>query len=168
MILPIIFLFTGSVPLVNSSMIIALVFIPYIYLVMYILQRSSNFTYSFKGLAFSMSSFMIHIQALFAVLSGQKNGFSITSKTQVSGNFIHLNWMHLAYIAISVIGTSYYLYSNGINASLFANITWIILNIIIIFPFLRASLPNFQQSKVSSNIEYLETVPINSNLTIDK
>jgi cellulose synthase (UDP-forming) len=168
MILPIIFLFTGNVPLVNSSMIIALVFIPYIYLVMYILQRSSNFTYSFKGLAFSMSSFMIHIQALFAVLSGQKNGFSITSKTQVSGNFIHLNWMHLAYIAISVIGTSYYLYSNGINASLFANITWIILNIIIIFPFLRASLPNFQQSKVSSNIEYLETVPINSNLTIDK
>jgi len=168
MILPIIFLFTGNVPLVNSSMIIALVFIPYIYLVMYILQRSSNFTYSFKGLAFSMSSFMIHIQALFAVLSGQKNGFSITSKTQVSGNFIHLNWMHLAYIAISVIGTSYYLYSNGINASLFANITWIILNIIIIFPFLRASLPNFQQSKVSQNIEYLETVPINSNLTIDK
>lgn len=168
MILPIIFLFTGNVPLLNSSMIIALVFIPYIYLVMYILQRSSNFTYSFKGLAFSMSSFMIHIQALLAVLRGQKNSFSITSKTQVSGNFIHLNWMHLIYIAISAIGSSYYLYINGITASLLANITWIILNIIIILPFLRASLPILQKSELSEVIDSLETVPIRSNLTIDK
>jgi hypothetical protein len=111
---------------------------------------------------------MIHIQALFAVLSGQKNGFSITSKTQVSGNFIHLNWMHLVYIGISAIGTSYYLYSNGITVSLFANITWIMLNIIIIFPFLRASLPELQKNKSNQSLEYLETVPINSNLTIDK
>jgi|688.fasta_scaffold01223_39 cellulose synthase (UDP-forming) len=168
MIVPLIFLFTGSVPLVNSSMIIALVFIPYIYLVMYILQRSSNFTYSFKGLAFSMSSFMIHIQALIAVLTGQKNGFSITSKTAVSGNFIHLNWMHLTYIGIGLLGISYYIYFAGITVSLFANVSWIFLNIIIMIPFIRSSLPLKQKSIVIANEESLEAIPVVSTLTIDK
>ena len=168
MIVPLIFLFTGNVPLVNSSMIIALVFIPYIYLVMYVLQRSSNFTYSFKGLAFSMSSFMIHIQALIAVLTGQKNGFSITSKTQVSGNFIHLNWMHLMYIGIGLLGISYYIYSSGITVSLFANVSWIILNIIIMIPFIRSSLPLKQKSVNISDKESFETIQVVSALTIDK
>lgn len=168
MILPLIFLFSGSVPLVNSSMIIALVFIPYIYLVMYILQRSSNFTYSFNGLAFSMSSFMIHIQALIAVLSGQKSSFNITSKTQVSGNFIYLNWAHLIYISISLIGVYYYLNYIGVTASLFANTTWIILNIIIMIPFLRASLPIIKRATIAEESEYFETTPVVSTLTIDK
>jgi cellulose synthase (UDP-forming) len=168
MILPLIFLFTGSVPLINSSMIIALVFIPYIYLVMYILQRSSNFTYSFKGLAFSLSSFMIHIQALIAVLRGQNNGFSITSKTQVSGNFIHLNWMHLTYIALGILGISYYIYYAGITVSLFANVTWIILNTIIMLPFIQSSLPLKQTSVGIIDDKSLETIPVVSELTIDK
>ena len=169
MILPLIFLFTGNVPLINSSMIIALVFIPYIYLVMYILQRSSNFTYSFKGLAFSMSSFMIHIQALIAVLTGQKNGFSITSKTQVSGNFIHLNWPHILYILISLIGITYYLSNIGVTASLFANGTWIVLNIMIMIPFLQASLPLKQKNILIENEKSFEAVPaVVSKLTIDQ
>jgi cellulose synthase (UDP-forming) len=167
MALPIIFLFTNQEPLVNSSMTIALVFIPYIYLVMYILQRSSNFTYSFKGLAFSMSSFMIHIQALIAVLSNQKNGFSITSKTQVSGNFIHLNWPHILYILTGVLGILYYIYSNGINSSLIANTTWIVLNIMIMIPFIMASLPLKQKNIVFDNQKSFQTMPVSSKLTID-
>lgn len=168
MILPLIFLFTGNVPLINSSMIIALVFIPYIYFVMYILQRTSNFTYSFKGLAFSMSSFVIHIKALIAVLTGQKNGFSITSKTQVSGNFIHLNWPHILYIFVGMIGITYYMYGNGITASLFANSTWILLNTMIMLPFLHASLP-LKAKKVALEIDKtFETIPVVSKLTIDQ
>lgn len=160
MLLPLVFFFTGAVPLLISGMTIALIFIPYIYLVMYVLQRSSNFTYSFSALAFSMSSFVIQIKALAAVLIGQKSSFSVTSKKKLTGNFIHLNWIHIAYIALGVIGIGYSIYTSGFTSSLMNNVTWFGLSIIVMIPFIRSSLPEKAPETKKVNIFIEEKVPV--------
>ncbi len=162
MLLPLVFFFTGAVPLLISGMTIALIFIPYIYLVMYVLQRSSNFTYSFSALAFSMSSFVIQIKALFAVLIGQKSSFSVTSKKKLTGNFIHLNWLHIAYITLGVIGIGYSIYTSGFTSSLMNNVTWFGLSIIVMIPFIRASLPEKAPETKKINIFIEENVPVSN------
>jgi cellulose synthase (UDP-forming) len=63
-LIPLVFFFTGAVPFFISTMALAIVFLPYMFLILYTLQLSTNFTYTFHALAFSMGSWTIHIRAL--------------------------------------------------------------------------------------------------------
>lgn len=140
-LLPIIFLFTGVTAIVTSTMTLALIFIPYIFLNLYTLQRTSNFTYSFEAIAFSISSFMIQIQAIIAVLTNQKTSFAVTSKSQVQGNFLRLAIPQIAYVSLAVIGIAVGLSREGISASLLANVAWIAVNVAVFLPFIYAAAP---------------------------
>jgi cellulose synthase (UDP-forming) len=140
-IIPLIFFFTGQVPFVVSTMALAIVFLPYMFLTLYIVQLSTNFTITFRALAFSMSSWPIHILALTQLLMRQKSGFAITSKRAVQGNFIKLVFPHLAYYAVGAIAIGYGLYRDGLTASVATNTAWIILNGMIFIPFIRAAMP---------------------------
>ncbi len=139
MIIPLIFFFTGAVPFLVSTMALAIIFLPYIFLILYSLQLSTNFTYTFRALTFSMGSWTIHMKALYQLLTNQKSGFAITSKTALKGNFLYLAYPHLAYIGVAVIGLIYAVMREGITASVTTNTAWVVLNCAIMYPFIKAA-----------------------------
>jgi cellulose synthase (UDP-forming) len=140
-LLPLIFLFTGVTPIVTSTMTLAAIFIPYIFLNLYTLQKTSNFSYSFEAISFSLSSFYLQIKAVVAVLTNQKTSFAVTSKQQIQGNFLYLAIPQLSYIALAITGLSYYIVHTGVTPSLLANAAWITVNVAVFIPFIAASLP---------------------------
>ncbi len=144
--IPIIFLFSGLVPFEISTMGLAAVFLPYIFLTLYTLRLSSNFTFTFKSLAFSMAGFTIHIQALFAALSGQKATFHVTSKHQIKGNFLHLVYPHIAYIILVAVGMVVAAAREGLTPSVVTNVAWAVLNVGIFMEFIRAASPTRAES----------------------
>jgi cellulose synthase (UDP-forming) len=156
-IIPLIFFFTGAVPFIVSTMALAIVFLPYMFLTLYLVQLSTNFSYTFRALAFSMSAWTIHLRALFELLRGKKSGFAITSKRAVEGNFVKLVIPHLLYFVIGAIAISYGVMREGLTASVATNTAWIILNCMISVPFIRAALP--QRSIATEDIALPQTSP---------
>lgn len=146
--LPIIFFYTGLVPVVVSGMLLAAVFLPYIFVTLYALQRSSNFTFTFPSLALSMSAFTIHLQALWAAMTRRKSAFNVTSKEAVTGNFIRLSTAHIAYIVLSAFGIIVAFAREGLSASLINNTAWALFITAVFIPFIRSSLP--QKSRTAT------------------
>ena len=140
-LLPIAYFYTGAVPVEIHSMLLAAIFLPYIFFTLYLVQRTSNYTFTFPSLAFSMGAFPIHLKALWAAATFQKSAFSITDKARVQGNFISLVRPQILYIAAVIVGIPFALVRDGITASLVNNAMWGLLNIAIFVPMIRAALP---------------------------
>lgn len=158
-LIPIVFLFTGLTAVTTTTMMLALVFIPYIFINLYAIQRTSNFSYTFNAIAFSLSSFWIQIKAVVAVLTGQKTSFAVTSKQQLSGNFTYLVIPQLIYIALGIVGTIVAVIRGGITASLLANLAWVLVNIIIFIPFITAATPDLNIRKIFTRKQPLVQEP---------
>lgn len=139
LMLPIAFLYLGIVPLHISGMVLAAVFLPYMFATLYCVQRASNFMFTFPSLALSMGAFTIHLRALWAALTNQRSGFSVTSKEALSGNFLRLAAAHIAYIGVATLGIGVAYLREGFSASLINNIAWIALNIVILYPYIKAA-----------------------------
>lgn len=140
-VLPIIFFFTGLVVFNISTMSLAAVFIPYIFFSLYALQLSSNFNYTFRALAFSMSSWYMQLQAVGSILLRRKPSFAVTSKQQVSGNFLYLVAPQIVYVVLAIVGGAFALWRFGATASVVTNIAWAVLNIGIVTPYIYAASP---------------------------
>jgi cellulose synthase (UDP-forming) len=140
--LPIVYLYSGLVPVQIDGMLLAAVFLPYLFFTLYVIQRVSNFTFTFPSLGFSMGAFNIHLSALWKAMTFQRSGFSITEKTKTSGNFLPLVKWHILYIGIALAGIPVALLREGYSASLINNGAWVLLNAIIFLPFIRAALPD--------------------------
>lgn len=79
-ILPILYFYFNLIPISSTTMAIALIFIPYIYVTLYTLQKMSNFAFSYRAIAFSISSWPIYSLALLYTILRIKSSFKITSK----------------------------------------------------------------------------------------
>lgn len=141
-LIPLAFFYFGVVPVSISGMLLALVLLPYLFLTFYTLQRSTNFRFTFESLAFATAGFNIHLQALWAAMTGHKSTFSITSKTALQGNFVKYVTPHLAYIALVFIGVGVALLREGVSASLINNLAWALVFIGVFSPFIYAALPH--------------------------
>jgi cellulose synthase (UDP-forming) len=144
-LLPLIYFYTGLVPVRVSGMILAAVFIPYLFLTLYSIQRSANFTFTFPSLGFSIGAFNIHLRALASAITFRKTTFSITPKQAERGNFLPLVKWHLAYIAAAAIGIPFSIWREGVSASLINNIAWAALVGVTFLPIIKAALPQKQQ-----------------------
>lgn len=142
-LMPLIFFFTGLVPFRISTMLLAAVFLPYIFLTIYILRRSTGYNYTYRAVAFSMASFWIHIEAFFAALFGLKNTFVVTSKKQIQGRFLSLVIPHIIYIILVFVGFTYAVLREGLSASVMANLAWALFNIAVFVPFILAAVPGW-------------------------
>jgi cellulose synthase (UDP-forming) len=140
-LLPLAYFFTGKVPFTSSTMLLASVFLPYIFLTMYVLQRCSGYTLTFRAVAFSIASFPIHLSALWSVLLKRNNGFSVTSKQKVAGNFLPLVIPHIAYFVVGTLGLGIALAREGASASLITNASWMGFNMVMFLPFILAAAP---------------------------
>lgn len=155
-LLPLIFLYTGITAVVTSTMALALVFIPYMFFNLYALQRTSNFSYSFNAISYSLSSCFLQVRAIIAVLTNQKTSFAVTSKEQIEGNFPKLVLPHILFILAFVIGTIVGFAREGLSASLMANFAWGFVNVLVFIPFIKAAIPKprnlFFKPKPSNNL----------------
>ena len=148
-LIPLVYLYTGAVPILAPGMFLAAVFLPYMFLTLYCVQRASNFMFTFPSLAFSMGAFTIHLRALFAAMLRQKSAFAVTSKEALTGNYLRLSSVHIGYIAVAAFGIIVAFAREGLSASLINNTAWVLLNAAVFYPFIKAargkapaSLPN--------------------------
>jgi len=141
-LIPLVFLYSGVTAITTSSMTLALIFLPYIFLSLYLLQKTSNYSYTFRAISFSISSFYLQIHALIAVLRNQKTSFVVTSKSAIQGNFLYLAIPHMIYIALVVIGVALAVSREGVSNSLIANTAWAVVNIVAFIPFIMAAAPD--------------------------
>lgn len=146
-LMPLVFFYTGEVPIITSTLLLAAIFLPYMFITLYTLQRSCNFNFTFQSLAFSSAGFMIHLKAVWSALIGQKNTFSITPKKGLTGNFLYLVRQHIAYIILAAVGFEIALMREGVSASLLTNSAWAFLNIAIFYQFIRAAYPEREAKK---------------------
>jgi len=140
--LPLLYFFAGIEPLAVGTMTLALIFLPYMFFVLYNLQLTSNFSYTFRALCFSLSSFPLHLQAIWQILTGKKSGFAVTSKTALKGNYSYLVTPHLVYIALVVFGVGVAFVREGLSPALLSNLTWAGIYIAIFLPFINAATQN--------------------------
>jgi cellulose synthase (UDP-forming) len=157
-ILPLIFMFTGIIAVNTSTMELAIIFLPYIFMTLYTLQLSSNFSLSYKAIAFSISSFFLQLRAIAAVLLGQKTSFSVTSKQQLEGNFLYLTIPHLTYIVLAAAGLIVGLLRSGVSASLLANFAWVAVDVALFLPFIAAAAPH--RKKPVASPEPVDSPPV--------
>lgn len=148
-LMPLVFLYTGAVPLAISTLALALLFIPYVFLTLYTLQRSSNFCFTFRSVAFSVAGFSIHLEAVWASLTNKKSAFAITSKQGLSGNFIGLVIPHIVYIVLFFVGIPVAVMREGVSASVITNIAWAVFNVVMFFQFIRAAVPEAPWERVT-------------------
>ncbi|MEI4270957.1 glycosyltransferase [Klenkia sp. LSe6-5] len=144
-LLPVVFLLTGATPIVTSTMTLALVFVPYMWLNLYVLQRSSNSCYSWSAIAFSLSAWWLQLAALYAVLTGKKTAFAVTSKEVGDGgrpNFLRLVVPQLVYVALGVVALGVGAAREGLSPSLMANFAWLSVHVAISVPFVVAASPS--------------------------
>lgn len=146
--LPLIYFYAGLVPVHISSMLLAAVFLPYLFSTIYVIQRSSNFTFTFASLGFSMGSFYIHLKALGSAITFRKAGFEITRKSKQRGNFLPLVKWHLIYMVVAFAGIPFALVREGFSASLVNNVAWAVMNAVVFLPFVRAALPEREGVRV--------------------
>lgn len=144
MALPLAFFFWGAVPLAISTMALAGVFLPYIFTTIYTLQRSSNYSFTFRALAFAVSAWPIQLKALAAVIVNQKTAFSVTSKRRISGNFVRLVIPHLLYITLVGAGIAVALVREGLDTSVITNAAWALLYVATSTLFIREAIPSWR------------------------
>ena len=138
-LLPLTYFFFELKPLTINTMTLALIFLPYIFVILYTLQLTSNFTYTFRALSFSLGSSTIYMKALWHTIIRKKNGFAVTSKTKVSGNHGKLVMPHLAYIGLVLAGVAWGVLREGWSASMLSNIAWAFIYIAAFAPFISAA-----------------------------
>jgi cellulose synthase (UDP-forming) len=138
-LLPLLYFFFAITPLTINTMTLALVFLPYIFVVIYTLQMTSNFTYTFRALSFSFGSFAIYLKALWHTLIRKKNGFAVTSKKRIGGNHGRLVAPHIIYIVLVAIGITWGVLREGWSASILSNVAWALVYIAAFLPFVAAA-----------------------------
>lgn len=122
-----------------STTSFAFFFLPYIFLNLYTLYKTSGNKLTFRALALTHSSWFLQLQALFSVLSGVRVSFQVTSKTQVTGNYVFLSFPHIAYIMLALASAAIAITREGLNPSVMINLSWVIVNVSLFLPFIRAS-----------------------------
>lgn len=156
-IIPLAFFYLGIFPIHTSTMMLAMVFIPYMLMMLYVIQRSSNSSFSYRALAFSVSSFPIHITASLSSLLRIRSSFSITPKRAQAGNFLSMVWLQIFYVPLVVFGAAYALVAAGwiITPAWIANVDWGIINAAVFIAFIKAAAPQGEHGEPSARDEFV-------------
>lgn len=154
-ILPLLFFYFNVIPISAATMSIALIFVPYIFVTVYALQRISNYAFTYRAIAFSIASWPIYVLALVYSLLRINSSFSITSKERQSGNYVGLAMVHILYIIAVAVGIGYGISRYGINASLITNASWGLLYVVMFLPFIRAAMSD----RLAAKLPYHEQMP---------
>jgi cellulose synthase (UDP-forming) len=138
--LPLFFYYGNAIPVSAATMSIALIFVPYIYLTLFLLQRISSYAFSFRAIAFSLASWPIYALAAVYTVFRVSSGFKVTSKERGAGNYFGLAAIHIIYSIAIIAGIVVAYRREGFTSSLITNSSWGILYVVIFAPFIRAAM----------------------------
>ncbi len=144
-LLPVVFFYTGLVPLKVATMFLALVFLPYMFLTVMVLSITTGFTLTFRAVSFAVATAGIQMRALWGSAFRRKAQFVITPKKAQSGNFLRLAIPHFGYLALVAGGILVALAREGATPSLFTNIAWAVFQIALFTPYMGAALPEAER-----------------------
>lgn len=150
--LPLFYFYGKVIPVSAATMSIALIFVPYIYLTLYSLQRVSSFAFSFRAIAFSLASWPIYFSALVLSIFRISSSFKVTSKERNQGNYFGLVASHILYIVATFVGIGWAIHRDGMSSSLITNASWGLLYVVMFAPFVRAALSD----KLAASLPYDE------------
>jgi cellulose synthase (UDP-forming) len=140
-LVPIIVLFTGVIPVHDTTSSFMLYFFPFIFSTIYILMLSTENTITFRAIQLSMSSSFVFMQAVMDTIRGTKSSFKVTSKAYEAGNFLKYALPHFAYMAAGITAIIYGLAKYGFVPSLITNASWILFNMAMFSGFIRVAYP---------------------------
>ena len=138
-IMPVIFLYFGIQPVAATTTSFALFFIPYMYMSLYTIYIASGESITFRAISFSQASWTLQLSALYSLLRGKKVQFAVTAKQKKKGNFLFLIYPHLLYMIVAITGVCINIFRFGIDPAVTTNSAWVIINIVLFLPFIKAS-----------------------------
>jgi cellulose synthase (UDP-forming) len=147
MIMPLLFLYFDLEVVTTTTTSFAVFFIPFMFMTMYLLYKSTDNSISFRALSFSFSSWYLQITATLSILLQEEVSFTVTPKQAQSGNYLFLAYPHLAYIALSVGGYIIAYLREGLSPAVATNIAWTLFNMFLFMPFIAASYSNNSERK---------------------
>lgn len=146
--LPLFYFYGGQIAVSSTTMALAMIFVPYIFLTLYTLQLVSNFAFSFRAIAFVLASWPIYMGALVTTLLRIPSGFKITSKERSSGNYLWLAAFHIVFIVATVFGMGWSLWRYGLTTSWVTNASWAVLYVVLFLPFIRAAMSDRMAQRI--------------------
>ncbi len=149
--MPLMYFFTGVVPLSSTTLAIGLVFLPYIFLTLYSLQRISNFAFSFRAIAFSIGCWPIFCLAFLASILRLPSSFKVTAKEREDGSYLRLASLHLLYFAAVISGITYSAMKYGVTMALVVNTCWALIYVVLFLPFVRAAMSQSMADRLPLN-----------------
>lgn len=158
-VVPLVFLFTGVTPVASTTASFALFFIPFIFLVLYTLNKSGAGSLTFRAMALAQSTFMLQVLALLAVLTGQKTKFAVTPKKAQRGNFLYLAYPHITYVAAAAAAIFTALIREGLTPSVAANSAWAVFNVIMFIPFISMAISSPSVTEIKATHTVIEATP---------
>lgn len=138
--LPILFLLFGIQTVSAHSTDFIAHFLPYIFVTIFILARSTEGHLRFRAVQFSYGLFPVFLGALWSVITGGRARFVVTPKVRHEGSFYHLIVPQIAVIAVSALAIAVG-FAHYSGASTVTNASWALFNIIMLSAIIRAAAP---------------------------
>lgn len=139
--LPVLFLVFGVEAVSARSADFVGHFLPYIFLTIFILARSTEGRFRFRAVQFSYGLYPVFLSALISLVLGRKVGFHVTPKERASGSFYRLIVPQLVTVAILlaaiVIG---FLHFSG--ARTITNASWALFDVVLMAGIIRGAAPH--------------------------
>jgi cellulose synthase (UDP-forming) len=138
--LPVLFLLFGIQTVSARSTDFIAHFLPYIFVTIFILARSTEGQLRFRAIQFSYGLFPVFLGALWSVVSGGRARFIVTPKVRKEGSFYHLIVPQIAVITVSALAIAVG-FAHYAGVSTITNSSWALFNIIMLWAMLRAAAP---------------------------
>ncbi len=153
--LPLFYFYGGYIPIRSATMAIALIFVPYIYTTLYMLQLMSSFAFSFNAIAFSIGSWQVYLWAFIVTVLRIPSTFKVTAKERRDASYVGLVALHVLYALAISIGIGWAARREGISSALITNASWGLLYIVLFVPFVRGSLSDRTAARLHAGTSHL-------------
>jgi cellulose synthase (UDP-forming) len=155
--MPILFFYFGLSPLNLNSLDSGIVFFPLMLITFFVVHLSTPNGLSFHSIGFNNGLFTVFLKAFYSTLFRLDNKFVVTSKASGGGFYPSLIYPHLAFILLCVIGAIFSISRNGVTSNLIHNLTWTMMNIFLLLPFIATAMPQKFAKYISASIDHKPT-----------
>ena len=139
-------------------------FLPYIFLTIFILARSTEGRFRFRAVQFSYGLFPVFLSALISLVLGRKVGFHVTPKERASGSFYRLIIPQLVTVAI-LLGAIAIGFLHFSGARTITNASWALFDVVLLAGVIRGAAPQRASNGVQTRPFTTDGDPVSGQLT---
>lgn len=161
-IIPLLFLFFGTVPVHDTTGGFIVFFTPFIFFTLYLLMRSTRYTITFRAIQLTVATSFVYILALVNAVIGNRAHFTVTSKEKREGaNFLMYALPNIAYVTLTLAGLAVGIDREGVTPAVVTNASWAFFNVVFFWPFISYAYPwHLALFKIRAHIAALTRAPV--------